>query len=248
MSVTEEQYHLIVKYIDQTLSKEDQNLFDNNIAKSAAFRKEVEQMEAVTAGLKAVEKLEEINEIKEVFKEFDKEDQVPKNKSLISFPLGLGIAASVSLIAFLAYASFFKTSFSTSDDVFNEYYELFPVNEQVRAGNTSSQALVLYDAQKYEEAIPLLVKMMNSSKNELAPIYLANAYLQTNKTDEAISILRDNISQESSGYTSQFYQWYLGLAFLKSQKLVDAKKVFINLTNEKGVYSNRSQEILVKLE
>jgi len=249
MSITEEQNQLIVKYIDQTLDNEERILFETNLQISESFRIELERTEVLKAGLKAVEKAEEIEQIRKAFDEFDTESDnrivmKPTNKRFIS----LGLAASFSLIACFIYFVWLKPNTINSGDIYQTYYQTFPADSETRSGKSIAQAMNLYEAEKYEEAIPFLREKLKDSDNQMLPVYLANAYLQIDQAENALKVLKartDTLAGNS--YSLQYYRWYLGLSYLKIEKTEKALVVFRELAKEKGIYQEKSIEILDKL-
>ena len=247
MSISEEQHRLIIRYLDQDLSEEEGHLFDAYLRDSPDFRKELESSQILIAGVKAVEKAEEIAQIKNAFKEFDvaakREKSVSKRRIIT-----LGIAASIVMAMCISYLFLREGSLDKSLALYQEYYEVFPAEAQTRSGQTSRDALLFYENGQYIEAISLLQTQPSVSSDPLIPIYLANAYLQTNEPEKAISILKDHLPPEKEGYTAQFYHWYLAMAHLKSGQTEKAVAVFSFLTERKGIYQQQAAELLTKLK
>ena len=246
MSNSEEQYYLINKHLDQTMTDEEQHLFDTLMEESADFRKELEQVQVLVAGVKAVEKAEAIARIKEAFVAFDQE-RSPTRKLTGRKLWPLGIAASLLLMAFLAYFLLSETKPISPLAVYESYYEIFPADAETRSGKGSLEALRYYEQGQYDAAIPLLEELSEDSGNALIPVYLANAYLQINNPHQAIQALENRISSTDSTYSSQFFQWYLGLAWLKAGDQQQALVFFGQLAKKEGVYQKKSQEIIDKL-
>ncbi|MEL6557527.1 MAG: hypothetical protein AAFQ94_05040 [Bacteroidota bacterium] len=247
MSVTEQQYELIIKFIDQNLNEKEQVLFDTYLQSNEAFRIEVEQTEVLTAGLKAVEKANEIDRIKGLFDEFDAETNNQSVKQLNLRRLVLpGIAASIVLLA--AVIIFFNKKQPVNDTlaIYQSFYQVFPATTEKRSGKEGEAAMRYYEAGEYSKAIPLLIKPDRDTDDLLTPIYLANCYLQVDKPDSAVSVL-ENASKKldaDTSFTGQFHRWYLGLAYLKSGKKKEAEDIFLSIAQTKGIYQEKSIEIL----
>lgn len=251
MSVTEQQYELIIKYIDRNLNEKEQELFDSYFKNHEEFRVELEQTEVLTAGLKAVEKANEIDRIKGLFDEFDAEIENQPLRLLNRRSLVIsGIAASILFIAALIF--FFNEGRPSNDTlaIYQSFYEVFPAPTESRSGPEGETAMRYYEAGEYSKAILLLVQPGNDSDSLLRQLYLANCYLQTGQTENAISVLRNasiELDKETS-FTGQFYRWYLGLAYLKSGNKQDATDIFTSIAKEKGIYQEKSIRILKLLK
>lgn len=245
MSISEEQYQLIVKHIDQTLSDQEQQQFDLQVTESEAFRKELEQMQVLIAGVKAVEKAEEIAHIKDAFATFDQERKPVQKRSRRKL-FQLGVAASVILMVCLAY---FLRYAAAPDPVaiYDHYYEVFPASAETRSGKRSLEALRSYENGQYKAAIPLMEALVQDSIDAVFPIYLANAYLQVDDPENAILVLEKGYSASDTAYSTQYYRWYLGLAWLKAGDQRRAREVFTRLSQQEGIYRQESKEILEQL-
>jgi len=248
MSISEEEYLLIVKYLDQSLDDQEKQAFDKTWTDSVEFRQEVEQMEALTAGLKAVEKQEEITEIKEAFREFEQEELQTSQVMISKLPIVFSIAASISILVLFTYLFFPGNKPVNSQSIFNDYYEVLPTNELMRNGDEANNGLSLYSSEKYEEAIPVLLEFSDSSENVMIPLYLANAYLQTDRINLAIEVLKEYHSTGKNNFSYRLYRWYLGLALIKAKKLPEAQSVFNELADSKGIYKKRAIEIIKLLD
>lgn len=260
MSVTEEQYELIIKYLDQLLNKDEQILFNSYIENDEEFRQELEQTEVLAAGLKAVEKANEIDQIRSLFAEFDEEakNQPKKIRNYKSFILS-GVAASLLLIVALTYFFTEKPYSGNTITVYKNYFEVFPAETKKRSGLErsgldrsgleSNDAMQYYIAGDYNTAIPLLIELEKSNENAFIPIYLANCYLQIDEPEKAVSVLKSRSDQFDTelSFTGQFYRWYLGLAYLKSNNKKAAIDVFTRISKVKGVYQKESLQILKEI-
>ncbi len=251
MSVTEEQLELIIKYIDQDLNEDEHKLFKDHKQHSDKFRQELEKTELLKAGIQAVEKAAEIDRIKSIFREFDQEKKVVPVQKLSHSKITLyGIAATIALIAAMTYVLIWQSESNDPASIYAAYYDPFPADSETRSDQANKKAMQYYEAARYEEAIPLLKEEMNNTDNLFSPVYLANAYLQTGEPEKAIEVLQPIVEKTSKekSYSTQFYQWYLGLAYLKSNREPEAGNVFRILARMEGIYGDKSREILKRLD
>ena len=75
-------------------------------------------------------------------------------------------------------------------------------------------------------------------------IFLANAYLETGNTDQAIATLKQINVEEGEVFLKQYKAWYLGLSFLKSNQADLAEKQFKSLDIDGGIYREEAIKII----
>jgi predicted Zn-dependent protease len=81
--------------------------------------------------------------------------------------------------------------------------------------------------------------------NSKTMVFLAVSYLNTDKPEKAIDLLSKYVP-EGSRYDEDI-QWYLALAYLKTEQKGTAKLLLEGLRDKKGFYKDQSALILSKL-
>lgn len=248
MNIPEEQFQLIVKYIDADLAADEQPLFNELMLSSEAFRKELIQVELIISSIKAIGHAENVKRVKNIIKRYDLQEREKKRKKR-RLPIRIGIAASVSLILIFAYLGINHQAADSREAIYQAYFEVYPVSSTFRNDSQLSEGLALYQQKEYEAAIPLLQKEAELSKdNQQAAIYLANAYLMTDQFEMAEEVLQGLHISEHKNLSDQNIMWFLGMAQLRLNKQEEAALQFRKLVNTEGYYSEDAKVILEKME
>jgi len=183
-------------------------------------------------------------QLKQSFK--DREIKLKKRR----LSLVMSVAASFLIIAVLSYWMWDINS--GNSDVFLKYYKPYynvvdePKRDSVLLPDDVS-AFKLYDKGEFPKAIGALRGALTKNPHDAqASFYLGLSYLAVNQLDSAVLYL--NKSYQGEIEFSEHAQWYLGLAYLKSGRTEEAKKVFKEISNTTGAYRDRAESILKDLQ
>lgn len=157
----------------------------------------------------------------------DSSKPIAKTRRLSSTPFSYAgrIAAAVALllVGFLG----FQYATLSGDDLYAERATVYQIAASRSADETASspeeQLEQQYSAQQYAEAVATYEQLSNPS---LMAVFLAgNAYLQQDKTDQAIAAFREIVRINGSQGINRFEedaQYYLALSYLKANRSADA--------------------------
>lgn len=249
MSDAEEEYQLIIKYLDGHLDEAEQHTFDQLMESSEEFRQEVANTETIIASLKVADRAKRFQDVKDAFEKLDSTNRKTHPQNIRSTWM-IGIAAAIALLL-VGYFSFFNNDTpANSKQLYAQYFEPFPVEA---GGKRNSDQVVLkgielYSQSKYAEAIPLLKELLINDTVAINRIYLANAYLETNQFSEAEILLKEIPIEELSTVMDRYAAWYLSLSFIAQNKLEEAKKHLQSLSESNGYYQEEAIEILDSLK
>lgn len=246
MRVPEEQFELIVKYVDADLQESEKESFEELVISSEPFRRELMEVEMIIESIKAIGHQQNVQRVKNIIHKLDAEKSTKKRKSRI-IPIRLGIAASITLLTFFSY--FISRSSSTgTKSIFKSYYEPYPSVRLFRNEVETSKGMQLYGSQQYKEAIPLLEAERDQQKNDkLLELYIANSYMMTGRYAESEKILKNSKAKTAETLIDQYIYWYLGLTLLQMEKKEEAATVFQKLSVDGGIYEMESKAILESL-
>ncbi len=149
----------------------------------------------------------------------------------------VGIAASVSLIAFIAYFLLFNTP--SEKALFAKNFSPYENIVTARGSGQLNAAMVYYSTGQYEKAINEFESVLTDSVNHQVLFYKGISHLAINQADQAIPIFK---SLDGSTFHQQA-RWYLGLAYLASDQTALARETFIAIGPEDYQYS-AAQSIL----
>ncbi|WP_296380151.1 CDC27 family protein [Winogradskyella sp.] len=228
---------LIANYISKTLSLEAKKEFDHLLATDSEFAKEV----AFQNNLKAVIKKEERKTVKQQLRNFEAEGNSSFNYR------NWFVAATV--IALLGLTSFWY--FNSSIDAEKLYAENFEpyrnVVQPIVRGETKTdlktKAFTAYETKKYTEALLYFNELLKENSDETIAFYKANVLLKLNKTEEAITILENNLKTTDSLDAKN--NWYLALAHLRLNDIENSKMI-LNELDTSTLFKNKEVRHLLK--
>lgn len=245
-------FELIEKYFSNSLSDEEQIVFNNLLKNDLAFKEEF----LFQKDLKKALSHNQRSSLKTTLQKF--ESDLEKEKV---FPLRKWMAAaSVVLVLGLSYFLFSDSFNNSSEKLYAEYFEPYRnvVHPIVRGDNGSSiesSAFLAYENGKFYKAINLFNSVSNK-KDEYIRFYTAMCYLGLNDNLEAIDLLlpiATNEADEANDNSNLNFKtkanWYLGLAYLNSGDLNKAKSQFSLIANhpDNSYKKEAALEILDKL-
>lgn len=120
-----------------------------------------------------------------------------------------------------------------------------------KAGKLSAYnaGLLKFKAGKYQEAYDLLDKFSSKNKVLMALKYgaMADAQLNLNKNDEALSLLDKATSASDDPYTSYYFTRKAGIVALALKKKEDAKKYFSSIDEKYQDYDNGMSDAYIEM-
>ena len=248
MNIPEEQFELIVKYVDAELHEAEHDSFNELMLSSEPFRKELMEVEMIVASIKAIGHRRNVERVKNIIQQLD-EDKRKKKRYRLRPPLKWSIAASVSLVVILSFLGINRSISTGSDSIYDIYFEPYPTGRLFRNDTKVSEGLELYWSGQYRKAIPVLEAELSQKRDfELLELYIANSYMMSGRFIEAEKILKSTKVSQAETLTDQYILWYLGLSLVQLGKNAEAVVLFRKLSNEGGIYEREAREILDLLE
>ncbi|MDO9512755.1 MAG: hypothetical protein Q7J34_13405 [Bacteroidales bacterium] len=107
-----------------------------------------------------------------------------------------------------------------------------------------AQAMSCYSTGKYFEAAKLLIANPNNSASKF---YAGIALMELGDQEKAIPYLNDVALDNSSLFVDQA-EWYLGLAYLMTEKRENARKQFEKIAATQNYFNDKASEILERLK
>ena len=136
--------------------------------------------------------------------------------------------------------------------LYSGFYEPFPVISTLTRSQVNTEynaflrATESYRLKDYKAAETGFAEGMKVEKTSLASAFcLGITKLETGDYSGAV-ILLDSVANLGSEFAKEA-TWYLGLAYLKSEKIPEAKECFEQLSKSPGFYRESSQKILRRL-
>ena len=241
-------YDNIEAYLNGTLSKKEQEAFEQQLQVDEGLKKEVQIHRSIFDRLsvhyQSEDKAEAFKEkIASIGKQYqqttDNVKPLHPGKQRRNYAIGavLAIAASILLLLWAPW----KTSL----------YEQFAKHPAARFTEMSTnqsllnQAEASFNAEQYSEALNFLTEYTtNNPEDTEAQFFQAIALLETNQFDAAENIFK-NISAGTTPYQYEAI-WYLGLSELKKGDKTAAKTYLQQIPEGSSAY-NKAQRLLPKL-
>ena len=227
----------------------DRYLRGENIpsAKNDLSQAELEELNILREGIRLSALQEKSLMLKELEKEMASNDApVSLNQSkgrIMNLNQFMAIAASLTLLIAAGLWFVNKSGSPDTDELYASYYE-FPAALGIVRGNDAAddyqKALVIYNSKNFEEAVSLF----NKSDDPRAKFYMGISYMELDKLPLTIEQLTDYGLNPIGDLP---YQYFLGLAYLKSGDL-DQGKLTLQKIGESQAYWEEAQDIINQLK
>jgi predicted Zn-dependent protease len=177
-----------------------------------------------------------------------------KSDNVRSFAWVKYAAAAVVIGISSLFSAWYFSSPNLGKELYAAHFETFKNKENTIRGNSDMGEILTweqkanYDYQKgnYASAETNYEKILETEpNNSKTMVFLAVSYLNTDKPEKAIDLLSKYVP-EGSRYDEDI-QWYLALAYLKTEQKGTAKLLLEGLRDKKGFYKDQSALILSKL-
>ena len=229
----------IGSYLRGELDQAAAKVFEERMVREAAFFQQVEEQRALFEALSESEVLDFRAILKGSREDMLKQTTVRKRTA---WQYGLAAAVTV-LIASMVL--FFTLRQTPPQELFAMHFEPYAYLDVVRGSNISEQGWIqFYKSGDFKSTIPLLSKQASQYPDSpLIKLFLANCYLGKNQAADAIPILQNLISENTS--SSEEARWYLALALLQEEKKKQARIILEEIVNSPGPAFNKHQAELL---
>jgi tetratricopeptide (TPR) repeat protein len=149
----------------------------------------------------------------------------------------------LGLLVFLCSCQSEKSS--TYDDLFSEYFEVFPniiqpIQPDLAATSVKEQAFKLYNSGQYDQARVLFETLRVQHAEPAVDFYHGISLIKLNQPQEALKLFR------SIPASSQFFhhaQWYAALAHLQTGEAERSKAILQSISEKPGMIYNREKAV-----
>jgi len=252
---------LIERYLNKTLSIEEEEIVLGRIKNDATFKEKVlfekqlfdtfdEEKWSFIENTKA----QEVKEYSELFKKETRLKQVleeaktnyntPKKKTNYNWYL----YAAAMIVLLIIVAPIINTSPSSSE-LYASYINTTELPSLSIRGNKNedlrTKAQHLFEQKKYNEALSIFNNELDLSKKQTATVYLymGIAQMELNQFEKAAhtfeALINSGLMDAPKG------NWYKALLYLKMEKAEDSK-VILNIISSKKLYNHQKADDLLK--
>ncbi len=244
----------IQKYILEELTQEEMLQFETAMKESPEFALEVNRQQKIADGITHFGAQKFKARVKDIYAEvrpeiISKSKSKKSNRSIYKI---IFAALVMVLLSFFLYQYIVKSTKTTPQEIYAQNYKTFDWSPSLRSDEPTinlDRAVDLYSSKSFAEAIPLIEGFLKEHPNDIpARLAIANSYLENDNSEFAIPHLRHILTLDDILYQDQA-NWYLGLVYLKMDKLNDARKIFTLLAADSNAdHHLEAKEILKKLD
>jgi len=235
----EDHSELFEKYINGNLSKEETEVFESKLTADPSFNEAFKVYGLLVDGIIESGK-------SSLKKELVAHEALsyPSTKKSYFYQK---IAASVLVVLALSALILNYSASKDYEAIYADYYEPYPniidpINRSIDYNDYSIYQQ--YELRNFEEIVnKLTIKAQENILSDAEKFYLAQSQLVLKNVDLAILNLKE-ISKESNFYLAA--QWYLALAYIKTEKYEKAESLLDQIIDQKEDFSKQA-EILKNL-
>ena len=228
----------IRKYINGELSEEQKKRIENLAVNDPEMADTLREEMLIASAASAVKEDELIKRMQKL--ETSTSHQSNRSSSVWRW------AAAVVVISLSTYFLLSTGSSSSSEQLFDQYFEPYQNVVGQSRGNEEVEFLKYYDTQDYENAIEELSTYLKKNPgDETAHFYLGVSYLATGKAKNSIN--QFSTISDSSRFSTQV-RWYTALAHIANEDADLAKPILKELINTGSSYSKKAEDLLGALD
>lgn len=243
--MTEKDIHIqIQQYLDNSMSSKEKSNFEKELESNSELKKDFDLISDIESELGNEKLVSFKNILSEIVDTPTQENQKEGKRVFFSRRI-LSIAASLLLLAGLAFWMF-STPQKDYSSLADSNFVHFPSANAVRGEDQSDKSLFEnYELKKYDVAAPKLKAEGLKTGDERTLLIAAISYLAIENSEEAILLLKKT---SNTSILANKRNYYLGLAYLKKNQVLDAKNFFILVNESDQFFFKKSQVILKQLE
>ena len=237
-NISQDEFEKIEAYLNQKLSKEDLVIFKNRLTKEKGFKTKVNDIKTVLIGLETQALKEELDLFHKDIDHGKTESDTTESK-VHSFNWKRLLVAAVLIIA---AGSFWFLKDNSNERLYADYFTPDPGLPTTMSNNDNYEfyeAMVNYKQGDYKTAISKWEVLQKTKPNNDTLNYFIGVANMANKNEtNAISFL-ENVTKNSEFTLVNDAYYYLGLAYLKVNKVDEAKANLLksNTENSKALLS-----------
>lgn len=234
---------VVKKYLSGELTTDERSFLDKRLQEDTVLKKEFGLYKTMVIAME--------EHYDEALKETLKKEDINKTKKNRSIFVPLMVAASVVTILIVSYAFFKYSKVTSPQELYSEYYKpYYNVIDDYKRGSdlttSETEAFKLYEQKEYESAIKAFENGLSGNpENTPLLFYGGLSYLAVEKPDEAITMLMPVAS--SNHNLKEAAEWYLALAYLKNNNLLQSQKLLEDIAGSEGAYKEKAMSLLREL-
>jgi tetratricopeptide (TPR) repeat protein len=246
-------YHdYIQPFLDGELSREDLDWISKELESNAVLADDIKLYREVDQAIREQDVLELRNQLDVVHSSLDEAirnpKKVPRYRKVISY------AAIASLAILISVGVMYKIQNKKlgNVEIFEKYYEPYEITMVYRSGEASqklmSDAMELYDAGRYQEAIVLFEKLLAEDPDNMGTTLASGvSYLKVKRYSDADRSFNKIIDQNDNLFIEPA-EYYLGFCYMMTGNTEAARKQFRKIAKSNSSYKEKALVISKRLK
>jgi tetratricopeptide (TPR) repeat protein len=239
-------FDLIYKFVHGELEESELWEFRKRLSSDPILARELKQFEQIIQTNKQVEKLDVLDSLNSIHQ---------RNEQSVIKTLFIGyykVAAAAAILILMTFATFWFIQ-SKIHDANSQLYAAYFSHENsmftVRSSTANMELPVIQGIQYYElKDFSSAVEMFEKApSNLLAKLYGGLSYMELDEFDKAINQFQQIIHHNDNLFIDQS-EWYLGLCYLKTNKLNEARLLFEKISLDNSIYKTKAQKLLKEMK
>ena len=242
------------RYLDGELGEHEQQRFEKELSSNPELAKDLELHREVNHALQETDVLGFRNQLDQIHASIEPGYKQSITRKVLQSKYARIAAASVAIL--LAVGLIFGNMLNqpvNTDELFERYYDAPPLSRTTRSDaqveNVYMKALEHYKNERFADAAKLFEQVVELNKYNIpAHMGAGVSNLENNQPEKAKGSFKEIIGQEDNLYIDQA-TWYLGLCYLKTRNLDNARTQFdIIVSGNRPFKQDEAKKILKKLD
>ncbi|HLV70314.1 MAG TPA: hypothetical protein VKY34_06365 [Xanthomarina sp.] len=228
------------KYFSNTLTEAEFQELEQALETDAAFRQEF----YIELEIRQTIAQEKQHDLKERLKKLDSKP-VPKTRWYL-------YAATITI--FIAIGFFFFNAQPNYEEVYATHFEAYPnmVNLTNRSNNSQNEiakeAFQLYDSGQFSKAAAAFEEVYKKHPLDYIHFYYGVSLMAAGNVAQGVEVLENHPWQENNNSFISSSHWYIGLGYVKLDKIPNARFYFKKVVEADNNLSAGAKEILKQLD
>lgn len=247
----DQNFHLIEKYFQGKLDKDELQLFNQKLQQDPAFEQEFRDMKLIRDAVKETSRIRALDILQNAEANLTNQETTKINVSMKRL---VSIAASLLIVATVSYFAFSGgTGALTGEEIVANYYEAYPNLGGPVRGETSeiitlsARAYNAYDIEDYSTSAELFETLLESEKSVKNYFYSGIANFEAGNLEEAKIKLNTVINNFSELHDQA--KWYLSLTLFKTGETNYAisNLTSLHFSSSNSKFAKKASEALIKM-
>jgi tetratricopeptide (TPR) repeat protein len=232
------------------MSETEKEWFLKELETNEKLRNEVELRKHADEILKKHDVMSLRNKLSEIERQ-RREAKVPEKTS--KRPVYVRYAAVITILVLLGTLTLIPKRSLSNEDIMRKYYKVYeaPANQRSAQSNADadfSLALEYYNTHDYNRAAELFSKVIEKKPNDMQSVLLKGVSSFEEKRYPEAKLSFGKVIDDNNNLFIDQARWYLALCYVNTNENDKAKKLFIIISKEGGIYQDDANVIIKRMK